>query len=170
VNAARPRSSGSLGSLGIETKNRKPKIFIFFYFLFFIFFRIRADAPCFTPGNFKKDATVCPSHGRPRGDRPIVRPSENVRLTTLLRYRRICLATLKWACSGLSINLLTVLTAKHISSLVLHTYLRLPTIDLYNSESTLAIPMFFVSTVLGCISNLQGLHLPKPYFSSILLI
>jgi hypothetical protein len=31
--------------------------------------------PCFTPGNFKKDATVHPSHGRPRGHRPIVRPS-----------------------------------------------------------------------------------------------
>jgi hypothetical protein len=36
---------------------------------------VRADAPCFTPGNFKKDATVRPSHGRPRGHRPIVRPS-----------------------------------------------------------------------------------------------
>jgi hypothetical protein len=29
----------------------------------------------FTPGNFKKDATVRPSHGRPHGHRPIVRPS-----------------------------------------------------------------------------------------------
>jgi hypothetical protein len=42
------------------------------------------DAPCFTPSNFKKDATVRPSHGRPRGHRPIVRPSENVRVTTML--------------------------------------------------------------------------------------
>jgi hypothetical protein len=37
--------------------------------------RVLADAPCFTPGNLKKDATVRPSHGRPRGHRPIVRPS-----------------------------------------------------------------------------------------------
>jgi hypothetical protein len=29
----------------------------------------------FTPGNFKKDTTVRPSHGRPHGHRPIVRPS-----------------------------------------------------------------------------------------------
>jgi hypothetical protein len=36
---------------------------------------IRADAPCFIPGNFKKDATVRPSHGRLHGHRPIVRPS-----------------------------------------------------------------------------------------------
>jgi hypothetical protein len=43
---------------------------------------VRADAcqhprgrGSFTPGNFKKDATVRPSHGRPRGHRPIVRPS-----------------------------------------------------------------------------------------------
>jgi hypothetical protein len=35
---------------------------------------VRADSPCFTPGNFKKDATVRPSHGRPRGHCPIVRP------------------------------------------------------------------------------------------------
>jgi hypothetical protein len=42
----------------------------------------------FTPGNFKKDATMRPSHGRPRGHRPIVRPSENVRVTTLLWYPR----------------------------------------------------------------------------------
>jgi hypothetical protein len=40
---------------------------------------VRADAPCprgrecFTPGNFKMDATVRPSYGRPRGHRPIVR-------------------------------------------------------------------------------------------------
>jgi hypothetical protein len=37
--------------------------------------RVRVDASCFTPGNFKKDATVRLSHGRPRGHRPIVRPS-----------------------------------------------------------------------------------------------
>jgi hypothetical protein len=37
--------------------------------------RVRADAPCFTPGNFKKDATVRPSHGRPRSHHPTVRPS-----------------------------------------------------------------------------------------------
>jgi hypothetical protein len=36
---------------------------------------VRADAPCFTPGNLKKDGTVRPSHGRPRGHRLIVRPS-----------------------------------------------------------------------------------------------
>jgi hypothetical protein len=56
--------------------------------------RIRADASAcartplvffFTPGNFKKDATVRLSHGRPRGHRPIVRPSvRNVRVTTLM--------------------------------------------------------------------------------------
>jgi hypothetical protein len=46
--------------------------------------RIRADAPCFIPGNFKKDAIVRPSRGRPRGHRPIVRPSENVRVTTMI--------------------------------------------------------------------------------------
>jgi hypothetical protein len=41
--------------------------------------RVRADAPCFTPGNFKKDATVRLSHGRPRGHRLIVRkrPRDN---------------------------------------------------------------------------------------------
>jgi hypothetical protein len=43
----------------------------------------KADAPCFTLGNFKKDAIERLSHGRPRGYRPIVRPSENVRMTTL---------------------------------------------------------------------------------------
>jgi hypothetical protein len=31
------------------------------------------DAPCFIPGNFKTDATVRLSHGRPRGHRPSVR-------------------------------------------------------------------------------------------------
>jgi hypothetical protein len=30
---------------------------------------------CFIPGNFRKEATVRPSHGRPRGHRPTVRPS-----------------------------------------------------------------------------------------------
>jgi hypothetical protein len=60
-----------------------------------------ADAPVrprgrgsFTPGNFKKDATVRPSHGRPHGHRPIVRPSvrpsENVRVTTLANSKLIC--------------------------------------------------------------------------------
>jgi hypothetical protein len=34
-----------------------------------------ADLPCFTSDNFKKDATVRPSHGRPRVHRLIVRPS-----------------------------------------------------------------------------------------------
>jgi hypothetical protein len=49
------------------------------------YFRVRADtAPrgrpcprgreCFIPGNFKKDATVRPSHGRSRGHRPTVGP------------------------------------------------------------------------------------------------
>jgi hypothetical protein len=37
--------------------------------------RVCADAAVLPPGNFKKDATVRPSHGRPRGHRPIVRPS-----------------------------------------------------------------------------------------------
>jgi hypothetical protein len=46
--------------------------------------RVCVDALCFAPGNFEKDATVRPSHGRTRGHRPIVRPSENVRVTTLL--------------------------------------------------------------------------------------
>jgi hypothetical protein len=45
------------------------------------------DAPCFTSGNFEKDAIVRPSHGRPRGHRPIVRlsvhPSKNVHVTTM---------------------------------------------------------------------------------------
>jgi hypothetical protein len=37
--------------------------------------RVRVDAPCFIPCNFKKDATVRPSHECPRSHRPIVRPS-----------------------------------------------------------------------------------------------
>jgi hypothetical protein len=46
--------------------------------------RIRADAPCFTPSNFKKDATVRPSHGAPAAIvRSSVRPFENVRVTTM---------------------------------------------------------------------------------------
>jgi hypothetical protein len=48
---------------------------------------VHTDAAVLPPGNFKKDATVRPSHGRPRGHRPIVRPSvrpsENVRVTTM---------------------------------------------------------------------------------------
>jgi hypothetical protein len=51
---------------------------------------VRADArvcphgrECFTLGNFKKDAIVRPSHGRPRGHRPSVRLSEIVCVTTL---------------------------------------------------------------------------------------
>jgi hypothetical protein len=38
---------------------------------------------CFTLGNFKKDATVRPSHGRPRGHCPTVRSSVIVHVTTL---------------------------------------------------------------------------------------
>jgi hypothetical protein len=41
---------------------------------------VRADTGVLPPGNFKKDATVRPSHGCPRGHPPIVRPS--VRLKT----------------------------------------------------------------------------------------
>jgi hypothetical protein len=33
---------------------------------------------CFTAGNFKKDATVRPSHRCPRGHRPTVRPKTSV--------------------------------------------------------------------------------------------
>jgi hypothetical protein len=77
----------------------KKKIYKNNFFILSIFFassvrthgRVRADAPCFIPGNFKKNATVRPSHGRPRGHRPIVRPSirssvrpsKNVRVTTM---------------------------------------------------------------------------------------
>jgi hypothetical protein len=43
----------------------------------------RVDAHYFTPSNFKKDATVHPSHGRPHGHHPTVRASENVRVTTM---------------------------------------------------------------------------------------
>jgi hypothetical protein len=42
------------------------------------------ERECFIPSNFKKDATVRPSHERPRGHHPTVRPSENVRVTTML--------------------------------------------------------------------------------------
>jgi hypothetical protein len=34
---------------------------------------------CFIPGNFKKDAIVRPSHGRPCGHRPTIRPSVRYR-------------------------------------------------------------------------------------------
>jgi hypothetical protein len=44
---------------------------------------VHADAGVLPPCNFKKDAIVRPSHGRPRSHRPIVRSSENVRVTTL---------------------------------------------------------------------------------------
>jgi hypothetical protein len=71
------------------TKKKFQKIYKKKNYFIFIFFRprgrtrafarthgrIRADASCFIPGNFKKDATVRLSHGRPRGHRPIVRPS-----------------------------------------------------------------------------------------------
>jgi hypothetical protein len=47
---------------------------------------VRADAcarprgrECFIPGNFNKNATVHPSHGRPRGHRPTVRTSVRYR-------------------------------------------------------------------------------------------
>jgi hypothetical protein len=36
---------------------------------------IRADASVLSPGNFITDATVRPSHERPSGHRPIIRPS-----------------------------------------------------------------------------------------------
>jgi hypothetical protein len=42
---------------------------------------VRADAPCFTPGNFKKDATVRPSHGRPCRHRLIVRSSVRLKMS-----------------------------------------------------------------------------------------
>jgi hypothetical protein len=49
--------------------------------------RVRADAGVLPPGNFKKDATVRLSNGRPRSQRPSVRPSENVRVTTMVPAR-----------------------------------------------------------------------------------
>jgi hypothetical protein len=82
------------------TKSRQQLLF----FSVFLFFRVRADtalhphgqqtasagegageggvcadAHCFIPGNFKKDATVCPSTGCPRSHRPSVRkrPHDN---------------------------------------------------------------------------------------------
>jgi hypothetical protein len=42
--------------------------------------RVRADASVLPPGNFITDATVRPSHGRPSGHRPIVRPRDNAAL------------------------------------------------------------------------------------------
>jgi hypothetical protein len=59
---------GSLGILGIE--NRKLKIENW---------KLKIEKIL-----SKKDATVRLSHGRPRRHRPIVRPSENVRMTTLV--------------------------------------------------------------------------------------
>jgi hypothetical protein len=44
---------------------------------------VRADASVLSPCNFITEATVRPSHGRPSGHRPIVRPSIIVRMTTL---------------------------------------------------------------------------------------
>jgi hypothetical protein len=49
--------------------------------------RVRADASVLPPGNFKMDATVRPSHGRPHGHRPTVRPSVIIRVTTLAPTR-----------------------------------------------------------------------------------
>jgi hypothetical protein len=95
---------GVWGFWGLKTENRKlkiekkislfkpattTKIIIYFIYFLFIYFRVRTNAwsrprghahvrtnaPCITPGNFKKDALVRLSHGRPRGHRPIVRPS-----------------------------------------------------------------------------------------------
>jgi hypothetical protein len=54
---------------------------------------VRADASVLPPGNFKKDATVRPSHGRPRGHRPTVRyrprdnPGYSQELCVFLRQR-----------------------------------------------------------------------------------
>jgi hypothetical protein len=49
---------------------------------------VRADASRFTLGNFIADTIVRPSHGRPSGHHPIVRPfvrsSAIIRVTTLL--------------------------------------------------------------------------------------
>jgi hypothetical protein len=36
---------------------------------------VHTDVSVLPPGNFKTDATVCPSHGRLSGHRPTVRPS-----------------------------------------------------------------------------------------------
>jgi hypothetical protein len=46
--------------------------------------RVRTNASLFTPCNFITDATVHPSHGRPSGHRPSVRPSVIVCVTTLV--------------------------------------------------------------------------------------
>jgi hypothetical protein len=40
---------------------------------------VRVDASVLPPGNFIMDATVRPSHGRPSGHRPSVRPSVRYR-------------------------------------------------------------------------------------------
>jgi hypothetical protein len=41
---------------------------------------------CFTPGNFKKDATVRPSHGRFRGHRPTIHPTVRLSVRPSVRY------------------------------------------------------------------------------------
>jgi hypothetical protein len=40
---------------------------------------VRVDASVLPPGNFITEATVRPSHGRPSGHRPVVRPSVRYR-------------------------------------------------------------------------------------------
>jgi hypothetical protein len=40
---------------------------------------VHADASVLPPGNLKKDATMLPSHGCPRGHRPTVHPSVHYR-------------------------------------------------------------------------------------------
>jgi hypothetical protein len=42
--------------------------------------RVRADTSVLPPGNFIMDATVRPSHGRPNGHHPIIRPFVRYRL------------------------------------------------------------------------------------------
>jgi hypothetical protein len=45
--------------------------------------RVRTDAAIYPLGNFKTDAIVHLSHGRPNNHRPCPRPSSSVCLTTL---------------------------------------------------------------------------------------
>jgi hypothetical protein len=83
---ASTRTHPSVRTDASQKINLKIKI-IFYLFIYFFCIRadasasarthgrVRADAPCFIRGNFKKDATVRPSHGHPRRHRPIVRPS-----------------------------------------------------------------------------------------------
>jgi hypothetical protein len=69
------------------TKRNKNKKLNKIFFLFFFCVRwgcVRADASVLSPGNFIADARVRPSHGRPRGHRPIVCRSVIVRVTTLI--------------------------------------------------------------------------------------